>query len=327
MEKNRKKHVIACDIDGTLMNKNGKLDSDVLDLFKKHDPANTKSILTTGGSYKSALFALQEINKHLVQPIKPYITTSCGSQIYSPEGELIKDYCFKSDDIYNFNQTLKENDKYSMIMYVSDNKYFIQNQDKIFDENKVRGLINALLLYVFKRKEAKKGDASGVNFLSCNDLDTIEKVQNFIKQNGIHAIYVAPTSLSSEQKSALKKGLKSVANKYATYDGMILTIFARSKKDAIKDILEIEKDNPEYVNNLQEVVYLGDGVNDVELLNECNLSVARGEKAKESAKKVAKLSLTNLSEFATKLFKGKYDEQIYGENEAIKRKEDIEMTM
>ena len=304
-----KNYTIACDVDGTLINENGELDINVLPLFQKCDPSKTTFIFTTGGSEKSAKNALVEINKNLDTPIKAYISANCGSQIFSPEGKLIRNFTIKTTDIYKINKALQGIDPQSMIMYVSDSNYYIQNQDEAFYG---RGLKNSLLLYIFKHKEHKKGQASGVTFLSCPSLDTFSKVQDFNKDNAINAIYVAPTCLKKDQKELLKNKLIFFANDYASYDGRLLTIFAKSKKQAIEEILSIEKNNPAYVNDIKEVIYLGDGTNDIELLKECNLSIARGENAKESAKKSAKLHLINLEQFATDLYeKGIFDEIIF----------------
>ena len=68
----QRNYTIACDVEGTLIDRNGNLDVRVLPLFEKADLDRTRFIFATGGSARVAQFALDEINKNSTKEKQPY---------------------------------------------------------------------------------------------------------------------------------------------------------------------------------------------------------------------------------------------------------------
>ena len=316
----QRNYTIACDVEGTLIDRNGNLDVRVLPLFEKADLDRTRFIFATGGSARVARFALDEINKNLERPIKAYISANCGSQIYSPDGRLIQNKTIAPHDVLNIAKSMRKVDSESLIFYVVGNKYYLENQDDVFIENQIRATKNSFIIYKLKKEERQKGEASGVEFLSCPKqfrLADISQLQQEA-QDGINAIYIVPTCYTTTRKDQIAESVKTAARDYPNYDGRMLSVFAASKEEALSEILNIEYNNPKYVDDISQVVFLGDGINDLELLSMCNLSVARGERARERAKRTAKFRINDLEQFATNLYeKGKYDRIIYGEEREL----------
>ena len=320
----QKNYTIALDVDGTLIDKSGKLDPQVLGIFKNADLSKTKFILTTGGTIKSAKFALSEINRALSlegkHKIKAYMCTNCGAEIFNPAGELVYETALTLGQSYAFINTVKSKDSSSVIVYVANDVYYIEDQSDLKKTDVARFIKNDFLMWMYKKKEGKatKGEA-GLDFGQTKKLNYFEDVKTFVKENGkISSIMVAPTCSSKDKKQALYQSLQENAGELSVYSGFAIAIPASTKKRAIEFVLKSEKDNPAYVNNIEQVVYLGDGTNDIEMLQTANISVARGEKAKDKAKAAAKFSLNSLDEFSEKLYSGSYDCQIYQNQQQFK---------
>lgn len=313
----QRNYTIALDIDGTLIDKNGKLDPRVLGIFKNADLSKTKFILTTGGTIKSARFALSQINKALNlnenNQIKAYMCTNCGAEIFNPDGKLVYSTALSLAQSYALINTVRLKDKGSVIVYVANDVYYIEDQSDLKLSNQARFIKNDFLMWMYKKKEgkAKKGDA-GLDFGQTKKLNYFKDIKTFVKENGkISSIMVAPTCSSKDKKQAIYQSLKENAGDLSVYSGFAIAIPASTKKRAIEFVLKSEIMNTEYVNNIKQVVYLGDGTNDIEMLQTANVSVARGEKAKEKAKAVAKFKLNSLEQFSKNLYSGRYDFQIY----------------
>ena len=319
----QKNYTIALDIDGTLIDKNGKLDPQVLGIFKNADLSKTKFILTTGGTIKSAKYALSEINKALNlkgnKKIKAYMCTNCGAEIINPNGKLIYETTLSTEQTYSLVNSVRSIDNGSVIVYVANDVYFIEDQSDLKTSNQARYIKNDILIWLYKKKEgkAKKGDA-GLDFEQTKKLNLLNDVMSFVNEKGnISSIMVVPTGSSKDLKQEITAFLKESAGNLSVYSGFAIAVPASTKKRAIEYVLSYELKNPDYVNNIQQVIYLGDGTNDIEMLQTANISVARGEKAKEEAKAVAKFKLNSLEQFSKQLYNGKFDSQIYLEESKV----------
>ena len=313
---------LAFDIDGTIIGKDGKIDSKVMALFNKADLNHTTFIFLTGGTSLSALKTLKLINDNLNNPtgktIKAYYAADCGSKIVSPEGSVIKNETLSTDEVDNIIKAVRDTDKGSAVIYAARNCYFIEKQEQLRKAS-LRYIKNALLLFLYKRSENKKGNM-GITINTCDYIKSKSDIERFIADNGkISSIFIAPTSGDKNIKKQVVSAVKAAAGKHPLYDGTLACVAADSKLNALKTILEIEKSNPNStcVENVEEVVYFGDGTNDIELLEACNLSIARGAKLKDRVAKAATMQLDDCTEFASDLYSGEYDNVIEGNQRSL----------
>jgi len=288
------------DIDETLINKKGELDPAVYDIFTKADLDRTQFILMTGNSADTANDCVAKINAILPEgkTIKPWISTSCGSIIINPNGEVVKQSNLEKTFMKGVSYLAEREDPKSIIMLRSGNKNYIDKQKSLS--------INGILMYLYKYKEAKKGTA-GLQF---TDIDK-SKRDYIINSQEVQNMFVV--SLSKKHKAKIDKEIQRFASQYyapnhiqyPVYPGFATQTPAMSKENALQLILKFD---PTLCDDITDVIYFGDGTNDVECLKQCKYSIARGENAKPAAIQAAKYHYTNLSTVAEALYS---DEQSF----------------
>ena len=229
----QKKLTIALDIDGTLIDKKGKLDPDVYELFQKADFDRTNFVLMTGNSADNAFDCIDQINAILPQgkSIKPWISASCGSTIIDPKGNVINDANIDTNFIKDVIAKAEQLDPKVVFMYRHGKDNLIEKQNLLSK--------NGILMYLYKYKEAKKGSA-GIQFTDLNKKDRIK----FITENNIQNVFTV--SLNKEAKPKIDKEIQKIADKYSqeldrtypVYPGFATQTPARSKADALKIILD-----------------------------------------------------------------------------------------
>lgn len=322
-----KNYTIALDIDGTLIDKKGKLDKRVFGIFKNSDIKNVRFILVTGGTVTNARNALKEINTALEleghRKISAWMCVNCGAEIYSPQGRLMDSVVLDNSQILTITNAVRSKDKNSIIAYSTRcGKHYVEDGKAHLNFDLPRVIKNKVLMRMFMRKESvnAKGNA-GVYFDTTKKIASEQQLERFKKWGGgIFAVYVIPTCSTKEMKDGVFDVVRAAAGKLPVYKGEIITVSASTKRKAIEKVIEYEKDNPCFADNITQVVYIGDNANDVEMLRTARLSIARGEQAKQEAKEAAKLCLNDLDKFSKDLYEDcAYDGVIYGTESQVKQ--------
>jgi len=288
MSKMQKKLTLAFDIEGTLLDKTGKLDKDVIDIFKKADKNLTTFILLTGGNEGVAQGALQQINEAIGgKEIKAWIGANGGGLIVDPNGNKVLDVHFPASVVDDVIKTSYKIDKNAVLIYATEKGSFVE---------KPKSVANTILLHFFKKHDEKKGVAG----IKLQDIDRLPKWGNasdlIVKLGFIQEIFVYA---SDESKQKICEHLQNqYAGRYSVFDEKIISIPACTKWQALQQICTMEKNAPQ---NAEDVVYFGDGLN-VACLRHCKISVARGEQASDVVKQSAMYQLSNLSQFADELY-------------------------
>lgn len=285
----QKKLTMAFDVEGTLLDKTGKLDLDVIDIFKKADKRQTTFILLTGGSLSVAQDALRQINERIGgAPIKAWIGANGGGLIYSPDGQKVKNEYFSESDIDNALSYARALDKKCIAMYATEKGNFVDCPDSI---------ANKVAMYFFKKHDAKKGSA-GMK-LQDIDISSFKSIDDLTDEIGnINEMYFF--TLSKDKKAEIHSKLSLAFNdECSIYCDKYISIPAMNKWFALKEIQKLDENLPQ---DVRDIIYFGDGENDVACLKWCNLSVARGEQATITAKNSAKRQLNNLSAFADEIY-------------------------
>lgn len=285
----QKKLTLAFDVEGTLLDKTGKLDLDVIDIFKKADKRQTTFILLTGGSLSVAQDALRQINEAIGGvPIKAWIGANGGGLIYSPDGKNVKNEHFAESDIEDALLYARAVDKNCIAMYATEKGNFVDCPDSI---------ANKVAMYFFKKHDAKKGSAG----MKLQDIDiaSFKNIDDLINEIGnINEMYFF--TLSKDKKAEIHSKLAMLfGDNYSTYSEKYISAPAMNKWFALKEIQKLDANLPQ---DVRDIIYFGDGENDIACLKWCNLSVARGEQATTIAKNSAKRRLNNLSAFADEIY-------------------------
>ena len=290
---------LAFDIDGTLINGFGKLDKDVFSIFQKADKKRTTFIFMTGNDINIALDCVKKINAILPEneQIKPYIATSCGSRIYSPNMEIIYDSKIDKEIVEDMVTNVRKEDEKVVFMYRNDEDNYIEKQP--LSKNLAKMLCFKLL--------EKLKSTGGMKLVDISKDDFQEYTDN------IKNLFVVPSK--KKYRPAVISSLEKITyhTSQQVYNGTYIQVPASTKKDALIKILEYNAGLKIYDLNMpspkdyRKVIYFGDGTNDAELLRECEVSFARGENAKEVAIESAKYHYKNLEQVADALFVSIYE--------------------
>jgi len=306
---------LAFDVDGTIVDKKGNIDPGVMALFNKADLNDTSFIFLSGNTLSNIEQTVKHINAQLNNPtgqkITPYMVANCGAQVVSPQGKMLRHVTIPNNKARTIVMMSRYYDRGAIFIYSAGNTYYVENQDHIKEHSYPRFIKNAVLIRQYKKRELEKGDM-GIDIKETKRLNTLQDFVDFTAQNGgINSIYVACTSGDEVVHRSVANAMLTTAEGLPMYDGISKKcIPADSKMHALSYILNLEKDNDKYVDDVSEVVYFGDGTNDIQLLRACNLSVARGKKLPKYIKKQATYALDDCTEFAKDLYDGVYDHTI-----------------
>ncbi len=287
------KKTLAFDIDGTLLNKQGELDKNVYPIFAHPRFADCNVIFCTGNSLKIAdalMYQIKTLFPHL-HNLKAYCASRNGSIIHSPSKIEIINKSLDKTSVLQDIQIFRQYDPKGVIFVsnLNDNYASIPSDLTIYNE-----------LIAFQQHEQKKGDI-GMNIIILPQNEQ-QIVQDVNKICGIFAI--------TPQHNAI---LKYLSEKYKDspygiyYDAHynLIQLTSSTKWQSLQDIIAYQKNigNPDdYPDNAKEIIYFGDGHNDIECLQKCDLSYARGSNLAPEIATSAKYYVTDLTDVATKIF-------------------------
>lgn len=256
------KKILAFDIDGTLVDGEKNIQPGVLSLFKDERIKNcvvlflTGNTITTVNRVKADLSVLVN-NKNTVNS---YFTTLCGSIIYDKHNNIVLERFLCRKRLKFLLEEAIKIDPDCLFMFMNKNQQVFNHITK----PKIRKILEEKLDFVnMDRNEMKFDDEDFItllpklpriyltNIFSAKHANEIyEALAPFAQDAGYH-IYCEP------------------------FKGMI-QISANSKLRALKYMTAKLKHDKVFDGNLSDVIYFGDGANDIECLKACGFSVARG---------------------------------------------------
>jgi len=291
------KKTIAFDIDGTLLNKSGKLAPETFAIFENPELQNSNIIFDTGNTQTICNALWEEVIKNFphMSKVKPYLATVNGSVIYTPSGKIIGNRPLDKQKLLEIINKIKEYDPEVSLLYPTENIFYIH----LTDNEKLREAANQLINY-----EAKKGTLG-------KPLDTIEgTVKEVIHKLGdIYGLMVTTPNNVEKIMELLKSTYKN-EDFGIYYDPLynIIMLTTGTKWHALKNIIEYEKSTPElsdFATDASDIFYFGDGENDCECLQKCKFSVARGNNLPEKVVKSAKYYADDITEITKMIFESK----------------------
>ena len=247
--------MIAIDLDNTLLTSEKKVDQETADLIKKANRAGKKIVLATGRMYEAAVAFLEELELDT-----PLITYN-GALVKNKNREVIQENLIS----YELTKAVVElaEDFGLHIQYYSDGDYY----------------------YRWENKYAREyGEITGLP-----GVETRVKLQNFIKKPALKLLVIEDQEKRREYfKKELYKYYKhrlSISSSMSTY--IEITSSNVNKGRALVDLANEYKILPE------EIIAVGDGYNDLPMLEMAGLGVAMENAPEEIRAKADRITNSN----------------------------------
>ncbi len=247
--------MIAIDLDNTLLTSEKEIDSETADLIKKADKAGKKIILATGRMYEAAVAFLEELELDT-----PLITYN-GALVKNKNREVIQENLIS----YELTKEVVEfAEDYGLhIQYYSDGNYYYRWRNE------------------YAREYGEITNIAGV--------ETKVKLQNYIENSALKLLIIEDQEKRREYfKNELNKYYKhrlSISSSMETY--IEITASKVNKGKALIDLAN------SYNISSEEIIAVGDGYNDLSMLEMSGLGVAMENAPEEIRSKADRITQSN----------------------------------
>ena len=261
--------LVAIDLDGTMLNSYGIVTQNTKNIIKENIKKGTKIIIASGRTISSIKPIAEEIGNN------DYFIAGNGSLIYDAQKEEIiydkfipKEKMLEIINIYTDKEIIKEKLKYNVLYYYNENK-------KKEEEKRTNiKIVDNIKKYIENQEDDK--------YLKIMICDESKLVFNSIikKMKDIKNIEVLEVGHMS--RKIIKQGTEEVPIEYYYTE---ITLEDVDKWNAIKYLIEklnIKK---------EEVIAIGDNVNDKKMVENAGLGIAMGGSTP---------NLTSVADFITK---------------------------
>lgn len=233
------KHLIACDLDGSLLNKQGQLTQKSIDTLNQLRGEGHVVVLATGRPYEGA------IPKYLEIGLDTPLITDNGGSISNP-----MDTSFARQKTYLpipvVKELFKNTKDYIISAFFSDNQVlYAYKYDKKLEE-----FFNGMTSEHVVELEFSELTVEPTGLVYLIDSKSMEKLEKYVDQ------FLGDT---------LSYRLWGVDNGYALYEIYLKHI---SKSSALTYLLD------HYGMKKEQLIAFGDGINDVEMIRDAHLGVA-----------------------------------------------------
>ncbi|KYG31689.1 Cof-type HAD-IIB family hydrolase [Priestia endophytica] len=154
--------IIAIDMDGTLLNSEGKVPAENVEAIKNAQRAGVKVVIATGRSYEDAMRPLQPFDLKL-----PKICAN-GADVRDEEGNVLHRQSLEEQDIQNaMNLRFHNDEEVYFEMYVQDGVYTYENAGDVMkaEADRVRSSNEKISRFELDLLAAKQSQQAGVTFL------------------------------------------------------------------------------------------------------------------------------------------------------------------
>lgn len=281
------KKILAFDIDGTLVDVKTNVQPGVKNLFLDKRVNNTQILFITGNTITTINRVrnnLLKLNPNL-NCINSYSATLGGAIVYNGKNEIVRERFLCRKKLRRILDVVVENDPESFFLYMHKNvqtfnhivskeieNMIIENYDKInLDSTEFRFNYEN-----YQEVLPKLPRIYSINIFSKNNEETYKQLLPLIKEFGYFMYYSKRFNL--------------------------LQISACSKLSALRFISKKLSEENQSSCKVSNMVYFGDGGNDIQCLKACNFSIARGENLQEEVVKSAKVYAEDITPFLDKIF-------------------------
>jgi Cof subfamily protein (haloacid dehalogenase superfamily) len=263
--------VIASDMDGTLLNDKHKLSKETVEAIKRAQQQGIRFMISTGRKYKDAIYSIENEISNC-----DFITIN-GAEIRGNDGKIVKQIPMETSELLTLWQRLSQ---YSIAVsfYSDEQEYVIGKQQEIK---------NSLIAQtkLFFQSENMEQILNGPIFKKLTSgLKCVKDIDELIEMNiPIYKIFI----FSFNKKLLVEidhsiANLPTIASASSFEYNLELTNIKAQKGLAIKDYIQ------QLGYTMEEVMVIGDSMNDYSMLSQdFGATVAMGN-AMEEIKKVSK---------------------------------------
>lgn len=285
--------LVAIDLDGTLLNSYGEISIGTKESIKKAISNGVEVVLASGRPISSVEDLANDLNAN------HYLISGNGAIVYDiTKKEIIYDKFLKKEQVLNIIKICEENSIYYNIYTENDvltkslnyNTLFYHSENTHKQEEK-RTNINILTdVYEYVRKTENE------NYLKITICDQSQIVFNSIIKKIKNIPDIDILDVEHMSKKTIKSGTEEIPVEYCYTE---ITNKNVNKWEALKYIIEKLKITKE------EVITIGDNVNDKEMIENAGLGVAMGNST-QYIKEIAKIEVATNNEEGVKEVFDKY---------------------
>ncbi len=288
------KKTLAFDIDGTLIDRKGELFPGVFPIFENKKITDCNLIFATGNFQSTTQALWDRLVFHFphMKDMKPYFITATGAMIYGRDGQELFKHCLDKDKILKVTKQLCEIAPLSVLAFGKDDTMFH------IPYPKTEELASSIEEFIEHEKSKKIGIP----------ITTGPKTaKQIIMEDGdiLNAIVLHSTQRERILDLLIEEFGNDECGIYQAKFLDIITLTARTKWTALKTLVEHEKKQPasHFAKDAKDIYYFGDDVNDIECLQKCTFSVARGgDNLDADAIAAAKYHADDLTEITKMIF-------------------------
>ncbi len=251
----------AFDLDGTIIDKKGNIRAGFINLIQKimTTVENPQIVICTGNNNKYAENIIKKINESLIEnfgddakKIVPTIISFGGAQITYINGFYLREP-LSLELVQKIEYYSKLVDKKAVILINTQDGYHYKQPNLLSKDRATMGVLKLAMPLL---------GASDFQVSALKDEDYEKCIENK------KVLSMEILSLDFGKKQLLLKTLQDQIPECSFSNGTTIQVSPISKCKTLETVC----------NNLEEVVYFGDGYNDINLLEKCGLSFAFGDK-------------------------------------------------
>ena len=267
---------LAINIDDILLDKNGKLTLDALNIFK-NTRGRANYIFLTDSCANVAFSTFKQVGESLGTQVSGWVISNGGARIYAPNGRLVDNKPLDTMHCWRLVSYLRAYDNNCMLMYCTESGNYVDYP---------KNAINDLRFKYLKFRDSLLNDNSlnphrleGMRYR--RDMRTITNEIGEICQ-----IVVREFDKNKRSNIAFElrknSNIVNICEKSGAY-----FIQARGKLSALQTVLENSKtysstsilEKGKFVistmpDDVSKIVYIGNSASDIDCLNACDISIA-----------------------------------------------------
>ena len=252
MEKTNEELKFVFDLDGTLIDKNQKLFSGVVKMFDEMlaKAPNASFTIASGSRLNQIEKITAEINQKLKNgKIDFNIISNAGSIVKRADGYMYR-MPIKESDMKDVMRAVKESDDKAIMIFRTDEKDLMYLPKSLMEKGKHKLI-----------------DVIGKKYWLTPEYALTQQILNAIKDEKIYSAEIVSLTKRKSVFEKINKSLKTKSLKLS--DSMAMELSNCGKLEALKML---------FVGDLSNMVYVGDGKNDIEPMQQAKVSYALGKK-------------------------------------------------
>lgn len=281
--------ILAFDVDGTLADEDSNIQQGVQSVFKDERIKNCAVIFVTGNT----LTTIKRLRKKLLAisnhnlPINSYSATLGGALICDSQNNIVFEKRICKRRLRKILDACVSVDPQSFFLVLQKDKQVFLNITS-----------QAIKEIVLKKLEHINLDKSEIDFNDQNYQQALPKMGrvyevNIMCPNDVKRVFETVKPLADEAGYFC----------YCEENLNMVSISSNTKLKALKHIVRCMRSSGEYTKQLKDVVYFGDGMNDLECMRACELSIARGTNLDPQIVKASKFYAEDVTPFLDEIFK------------------------